>query len=214
MTLRSPTDGTSRFKNATRFELRTEIATIDRRSVIVRGALESMPLLPMALLITTLLTTGCATYQFGTRSLYRSDIRTVHVPIFTSNGLRRNVGERLTEAVVKEIELRTPYKVVATPNADSLLTGRIVQSAKRVLTENGNDEARSLEVDLAVRVDWVDHRGAAMMQDIVVPVSPLALTVGRSATFVPEAGQSYATAELTAIRKAAADIVSNMEMRW
>ncbi len=64
-------------------------------------------------------------YQFGNRSLYSPDIRTVNVPMFKSNTLRADLGEWLTEAVVKEIELRTPYKVVSSPLADSVLTGNL-----------------------------------------------------------------------------------------
>src|SRR5437868_12374198 len=69
---------------------------------------------------------GCAGYQIGNRALYRPDIRTVHVPMIQSDSYRRYLGERLTEAVVKEIELRTPYKVVDADSADSVLTVRLV----------------------------------------------------------------------------------------
>ena len=70
--------------------------------------------------------TGCAGLHVGQQSLYRPELRTIYVPVFESESFRPNLGERLTEAVVKEIELKTPYKVVATPNADSVLRGRIV----------------------------------------------------------------------------------------
>ena len=40
---------------------------------------------------------GCAGYQVGHRSLYRPDIRTVHVPVVQSDSFRRYLGERLTE---------------------------------------------------------------------------------------------------------------------
>ena len=51
-----------------------------------------------------LLLGGCAGYQIGNQSLYPQEIRTVYVPMFQSISFRRNLGERLTEAVVKEIE--------------------------------------------------------------------------------------------------------------
>src|SRR5262245_15718707 len=70
--------------------------------------------------------TGCAGYQIGRRSLYRPDVRTVHVPMIQSDSYRRYLGERLTEAIVKEIELRTPYKVVDAGSADSVLSVRLV----------------------------------------------------------------------------------------
>ena len=65
---------------------------------------------------------GCASYHVGTQSLYAPDVATVYVPMIESGSYRRDLGERLTEAVVKEIELKTPYKVVGTPAADSILS--------------------------------------------------------------------------------------------
>ena len=43
-----------------------------------------------------------------------------------SDSYRRDLGERLTEAVIKEIELKTPYKVVGTPDADSILSVQLL----------------------------------------------------------------------------------------
>ena len=86
--------------------------------------------LQFAFSLLPLLFCGCAAYQIGNQSLYPLEIHTVSVPVFQSNSFRRNLGERLTEAVVKEIERRTPYKVVSDPGADSVLTGRIVTERK------------------------------------------------------------------------------------
>ena len=60
---------------------------------------------------------GCAAYRFGNGTLYAPDVPTVYVPMIESDSFRRDLGERLTEAVVKEIELKTPFKVVGTPDA-------------------------------------------------------------------------------------------------
>jgi hypothetical protein len=157
---------------------------------------------------------GCAGYQFGSRSLYRSDLRTVYVPIIQSDLFRRNFGERLTEAVIKEIELRTPYKVVHNPQADSVLTARIVSDGKRVLAENIDDDSRLLEVQLFVAVNWMDRYGNLLLPDARVPVSAFMLNTMQSADFIPEAGQSIATAHQDAIEELAQDIVNQMELRW
>src|SRR6188508_556309 len=80
-----------------------------------------------SILVTLVLAfSGCAGYQLGNRSLYRPDIRTVHVPMAVSDSYRRHLGEKLTEAVVKEIELKTPYKIVDSDSADSVLSLRLV----------------------------------------------------------------------------------------
>src|SRR5262245_62122078 len=74
---------------------------------------------------------GCAPYRMGTPSLYSCNVRTVYVPVFESNSYRRGLAERLTEAVQKEIERRTPYKVVGSSvNADSILTGKLLTDTK------------------------------------------------------------------------------------
>ena len=74
-----------------------------------------------------------AGYQIGNKSLYPAGIETVYVPICKSNSFRRGLGEQLTEAIQKEIEKKTPYKVVGTPNADSTLLCEISGEKKTVL---------------------------------------------------------------------------------
>ncbi len=44
---------------------------------------------------------GCAGYQLGNQTLYPRHIRTVHVPVVESASFRRNMGERLTEAICR-----------------------------------------------------------------------------------------------------------------
>lgn len=168
----------------------------------------------IALLAVGLTLSGCAGYQFGQRSLYRPDIRTVHVPIVESDSFRRHLGERLTEAIVKEIELKTPYKVVGPAEADSILTARIVSDSKRVLTENRFDEPRDVETDFFVQVSWVDRRGDLIMSHNDVPTQPLLLSVSQTTNFVAEGGQSLATAHQEAIDRLAQQIRGQMELAW
>ncbi len=80
----------------------------------------------LVILLLSLANAGCAGYRFGAATLYPPDIHTVYVPVFESDSFRRGLGERLTEAVVKAIEARTPYKVVGSAEADSVLTGKII----------------------------------------------------------------------------------------
>ena len=53
-------------------------------------------------------------------------MRTVSVPIFDNQSFYQDVEFDLTEALVKEIELRTPYKVTGADRADTILQGEIV----------------------------------------------------------------------------------------
>ena len=144
---------------------------------------------------------GCAGYNVGNQTLYRTDMRTIHVPIFYSNSLRPYLGQWITEAVVKEIELRTPYKVVHDPMADSILTGRLTHDIKRVQSENVNDEPRRLLYTPMVTVTWIDRQGQILMNS----------TFNLSADLVPESGQSITAAQFVTIQQLASQIVSEME---
>ena len=157
---------------------------------------------------------GCAGYQIGQRSLYRPDIRTIHVPVVYSDSFRRHLGERLTEAIVKEIELKTTYKVVDADSADSVLSVRLASDSKRILAENRFDEPRDIETDLFAQISWVDRRGDLIMSHDDVPAAPLLLNIGQSANFVPEGGQSLATAQQETIQRMAEQIVGQMELAW
>lgn len=157
---------------------------------------------------------GCAGYQIGSQSLYPAHIRTVYVPMFESTSFRRNMGERLTEAVQKEIELKTPYKVVNDPNADSVLTGRIVGETKRVVIRSRTGDAREVQVNLQVEVSWIDRWGEVIRQGEPIPLPPEATDVGAAVNVIPEVGQSVAVAHQQAVSRLAEQIVALMEAPW
>jgi hypothetical protein len=157
---------------------------------------------------------GCAGYQLGNQSLFRPEIRTVYIPVFESVSYRRYLGEQLTEAVIKEIERQTPYKVVATPNADSVLMGRVIDEKKRVISETINDDPRYLGTDLVVSVTWQDRRGGVLMQQSGLVLSPLTFFSSDSGDLIPEGGQSLGTAQQETIQRIARQIVEQMEVRW
>jgi hypothetical protein len=155
---------------------------------------------------------GCATYHIGNASLYPPEVQTVYVPMFESVSFRRELGERLTEAVMKEIEKKTPFKVVSNPNADSVLSGRITQESKRVLIGARNGDPRELQTQISVQVSWVDNRGRMLRSCPDIPLPP-ALTEA-TGNLVPEAGQSLAVAQQEAINRLAEQIVGLMEKPW
>lgn len=157
------------------------------------------------------LSAGCAGYRFGAQSLYPPDIHTVYVPVFESDSFRRTLGERLTEAVQKEIELKTPYKVVGTPSADSVLTGRIVNDTKRLIVEDPNDNPRETNFAMVVQVSWTDRKGDLVGQG-GVPIPANVAELGNTGKLIPEYGQSGVTAEQQAIQRMAEQIVALMEM--
>ena len=158
---------------------------------------------------------GCASYHIGNDSLYPKDIHTVYVPIFESNSFRPNLGERLTEAVVKRIEAVTPLKVVSTAGeADSVLIGQIGSDAKHILFNNNYNDPREIQGELQVRVHWEDRHGHTLRNCPPVPVPPEIITVTGTANLVPEVGQSSATSSQQAMEQIAKQIVGLMEAPW
>jgi len=128
------------------------------------------------------LSTGCASYRVGAKSLYAPDIATVYVPMIESDSFRPDLGERLTEAVVKEIELKTPFKVVGTPDADSILSTRLVSDTKRVTIENRNDDPRALEFKMAAQVTWLNRRRIPLQAPSTLELPPELLPIGQTST--------------------------------
>jgi hypothetical protein len=160
---------------------------------------------------------GCAGYRFGNNTLYAPNVRTVYVPIIQSDSFRTtpniDIGERLTEAVCKEIEKRTPFKVVGDPAADSVLTARIVADTKRMVVESPTDQSRMVEMNFQVLVTWAD-RGGAVLASGGVPLPAASVDVGQAAMLVPEFGRSVASTQQEMIIKMAQQIVGLMEEPW
>ena len=157
---------------------------------------------------------GCAGYQIGTYSLYNNQIKTVYVPMFESDSFRRNLAERLTEAVCKRIEERTPYKVVGRPSADSVLTGRLVADSQAVLTKNRYNDVRQKQVALSVEVVWIDRRGNELRRSEPIPWGMTSEGITTSWDMVPEMGDSTVLAQQKAIDRMAEQIVNMMENPW
>ncbi len=170
--------------------------------------------LAIVVALATLAPAGCAAYRFGAASLFPPDIQTIYVPVFESDSFRRNFSELVTEAVIKEIELVTPYKVVGTPDADSVLTGKVTSDTKRTLIEDAYDQPREMEINLAVEVRWVNRRGNLIDQGTAVPAPEDAVLLTSPGTVVAEFGQSVSTAQMQAIQRVAKQVVAMMETPW
>jgi outer membrane lipopolysaccharide assembly protein LptE/RlpB len=155
---------------------------------------------------------GCG-YMVG--GAYRKDIQTVHVPIFQNTGFRRDIEFQLTEAVHREIQNQTHFRLAKAGEADTRLTGRIVSIRKHALSESGFDDARELQLNLTVEVTWEDLRGnKQVMPTKQIEIPPDVIKLLSSADFAPELGQSKATARQRAVNNLARQIVQLMQTPW
>ena len=96
---------------------------------------------------------------YTTKPNYDEGVRTVHVPIFENITFRRGIELDLTRAVIREIEQKTPYKVVSDRcRADTELSGTILNANKNLLNRNQLNEVREAEVVVTVSLIWKDLR--------------------------------------------------------
>lgn len=111
---------------------------------------------------------------YSTRPNYDARIRTIRVPIFKNKTYIRGVEFDLTQAVIREIEQKTPFKVVGPGcDADTELTGTVVSFTKGLLNVNQLNEVREAETTLAVEVVWRDLRtGEYLTKPIRRPGQP------------------------------------------
>jgi hypothetical protein len=161
---------------------------------------------------------------YTTQPNYNTDIRTVRVPIFKNETFRQGLEFDLTRAVIREIEAKTPYKVVnGGADADTELTGTIRAATKALLTRNQQNEVREAEMTVVVEVCWRDLRSGEVLSAPCRPPDAPPLppgvpqpntTVQSVASFIPEIGESISTALQRNVDRLAIQIVSMMEKPW
>ena len=141
-----------------------------------RCALRRSPLLlgALALLLPSCESGGNFTILgYTTRPNYDTSIHTVYVPIFKNLTFWRGLEFDLTRAVVREIEEKTPYKVVSDPHcADTQLTGTIISFNKNILNRTPLNEIREGETTLGVEVVWKDLRTGEILSRPRPPSGP------------------------------------------
>jgi hypothetical protein len=149
---------------------------------------------------------GCG---YAHRELFPQQVRTVAVPIFENRTFYRDVEFDLTEALIKELELRTPYKVVRSGMADTRLSGTVV-AVDQSLLSRVQDGGLPQEVEVTVRVDfeWKDLRTQEALRD----AKGLA-AIGRHIPTTPLA-EPYEIARRAAVQSMAGEIVSQLRADW
>lgn len=158
-------------------------------------------------LLAGVLMAGCG---YSLRPPVNPSVHTVFVPVFQSNVFQRDLNFKLTEAVIKEIETRTPFKVVGRPeDADTTLAGQVFFADKNIILENPNNLPRQLNAQLNINVRWIDNRSGDLRK------TDNLTQVMESAFFYPELGDTaQATGYQKVIDKLARDIVNMMEDPW
>lgn len=162
--------------------------------------------------------TGCGYNQSGSSqnkldggyhwsSLYREDVQTVAVPIFTNKEFRRGWEFRLTEAVIKQMESHAPYKVVPRERADTVLEGQITEVNVLTLARDYRTNLpREQQLTVTIDVIWKDLRNGRILME------RRGLT--QQAQWYSTAGESEFHGSQDAIERLAVVIVQQMQADW
>ncbi len=144
-------------------------------------------------------------YQW--QSLYRSDVRTVAVPVFTTRSFDRGTEFNLSEAVVKQIEATTPYKVVPRSRADTILEGQVVDVLVSTLSTDP-DSAIPQEQMLGLTIDfiWKDLRSGRILVE--------RRGFEQTATYYPTLGEGRFVGRQQAVERLALAIVQELQADW
>lgn len=142
-------------------------------------------------------------------SAWPSQYRSVSVPIFANRTYARRLDGDLTEAVVKQLEAVTPYKVLGPGAADTLLRGTIVavdlrEISKSLVTGLGEEVALRVTIDY----EWVDLRTGK-------PIVARRNFVG-TAVFTPSrpAREPLELAGFEVAQQLAREIVDSLQGEW
>jgi hypothetical protein len=147
----------------------------------------------------------------------------------------------LTRAVIREIEATTPFKVISDCNkADTELLGTVVSLNKQLQNRNQQNEIREGEVVLAVELVWRDLRTNEVLSNPPKPLGvlptnelprfgpddpgtlppplpadrPVPVVISYAGRFLPEVGESNASAQTRVCNHLAKQIAAMMEKNW
>jgi hypothetical protein len=176
---------------------------------MIRRRLLAALVAPMAL--------GCGSGRtflgYTTHGMYPDAIRTIAVPVFKNDSLRRDVEFQITEEVVKELE-RNGFKVVDADKADVELLGTLVSDDKVGFGHDGFINPRGGMMRLIARVRFIDKKSGGELGGGDVFVDPKPTSVSSTETFLIDIVQTRASAEQRAIREMARNIVALLQTPW
>lgn len=140
-------------------------------------------------------------------SLYREDVRTVAVPIFTNRSFTRGIELQLTKAITNYMESNTPYRVASRDKADTILEGEITHVTGNMVSADAYSALPQEEmVTITVNFVWKDLRTGKI----------LAQRRGfqQSTMYYPTLGESSYVGKQTGAERLATAIVQELQAEW
>ena len=162
------------------------------------------PCRPLLLVLGCSLLTGCG---YSTKRPFSTDIQTIHVEMFQSREFRRELEFRLTESVIKRIEMDTPYRIAPRKTADAVLTGEIVKVENHTFGKDFDTNLpREIGSTVVVKFRLQDLRSGAILVERPRFVF--------QTSYIPPVGETFTEGMTRAIDGLAEQIVETMETTW
>ena len=149
---------------------------------------------------------GCG---YRATELFPTEYASVAVPIFQNQTFYRGLEFDLTEALVKELEQRTPYRTQPVGRADTLLQGTITDvETRRLSRTRSTGLPQEVEVEVTLNFTWTDQATGQVIVDRRGFTG-----VGR---YIPSrpVGETLEVGQQAAAQRLARDIVGSLRGDW
>jgi outer membrane lipopolysaccharide assembly protein LptE/RlpB len=112
--------------------------------------------------------TGCGYHTAGSATHIPASVRTIAVPVFTTHAQAYRTEMAFTQAVVRELNTRTQYRVLtnSSADADAVLGGTILtQSAVPLTYDSTTGETSSYLITVTVKVVLTARDGRVLYRN-------------------------------------------------
>lgn len=144
-------------------------------------------------------------YTWGTT--FRKDVRTVAIPAFGTKSFQRGDEVLLTQALVAQIESRTPYKVVPAERADTILEGVVVSAGSGTVSVSPfNALPQEQTYTMSVDFTWKDLRTGQILVE--------RRNFDQTSTYYPSLGDGRFIGKQQVAEALAGSIVNELQGEW
>ena len=122
----------------------------------------------IAFATTLTLVTGCGYHTSGSATHIPANVRSIAVPVFATHAQAYHTEMAFTQAVIRELNTRTRYRVLtnASADADAVLNGTILTQTSVPLTyDSTTGETSSYLVTITVKVVLTARDGHILYQN-------------------------------------------------
>lgn len=150
------------------------------------------------------LLSGCG---YSTQRPFPQNVQTVCVEMFQNRDFRKDLEFPLSEAVIKRIEMDTNYRLAPRSQADTIVSGEIVEVRQNTLGNDfRTDLPRETAVTFVVNFRWKDQRSGKILAE--------RQRATYTTTYIKPVGESFFDGASRGLEGVAEQLVEAMESTW